>query len=103
MAGETMTGDSQAPTAFFGSSERSLMLDAAHKQAIIPGGNGVFQWTIVRAGRVIGTWKRTVGRRQTTIKVYPLVPLGAADRAEVETAFEPYGVFVGQPLRVDWP
>jgi hypothetical protein len=86
-----------------GFKDRSLMLDPEHKQAIIPGGNGVFQSTIVRAGRVIGTWKRTVGKTRTTVKVQPLVTLGATDRARVEEALQPYGRFIGQPLRIDWP
>jgi hypothetical protein len=86
-----------------GFKDRSLMLDPEHKQAIIPGGNGVFQSTIVRAGRVIGTWKRTTGKTRTTVRVQPLVALGPTDRARVEEALQPYGRFVGQPLRVDWP
>jgi hypothetical protein len=86
-----------------GFKDRSLMVDPEHKLAIIPGGNGVFQSTIVRAGRVIGTWKRTVAKTRTTIRVQPLVPLPAKDRARVEEAFEPYGQFVGQRLQIDWP
>src|SRR5690606_25200860 len=43
-----------------GYKDRSLMLDKEHQQAIIPGGNGVFQPTIVIGGRVVGTWRRTV-------------------------------------------
>lgn len=86
-----------------GYKDRSLMVDAEHKQAIIPGGNGVFQSTIVRAGRVIGTWKRTVGRSRTVVTVLPLVTLRAADRKRVEKAFWPYERFLGQPLEIRWP
>ncbi|WDZ88117.1 winged helix DNA-binding domain-containing protein [Micromonospora cathayae] len=85
-----------------GFKDRALMVDPAHLSAIIPGGNGVFQATVVRGGRVVGTWKRTVGRKQTTVRVTPLVALGAAERSRTEQAFGPYGAFVGQPLRVDW-
>src|SRR6266508_3386785 len=56
-----------------GFKDRSMMLAAEHKQAIIPGGNGMFQSTIVRAGRVIGTWKRTAARTRTVVDVRPLV------------------------------
>ena len=65
-----------------GYKDRSMMVDDAHKQAIIPGGNGVFQATIVRGGRVVGTWKRTLTKKAVVVAVRPLVPLGAADRQE---------------------
>lgn len=86
-----------------GFKDRSLMLAAEHKQAIIPGGNGVFQSTIVRGGRVIGTWKRSIARGRTVVNVQPLVALGAAERARVEDALAPYAHFTGRPLQVNWP
>ncbi len=86
-----------------GYKDRSMMLDDAHKQAIIPGGNGVFQSTIVRAGRVVGTWKRTVGAKAVTVDARPLVELSAADRSRVSAACEPYAAYLGLPLRVRWP
>jgi hypothetical protein len=85
-----------------GFKDRSLMLDAEHKQAIIPGGNGVFQPTLVRAGRVIGTWKRSMTKKNTVVDVRPLVRLGAGDRARVETALAPYAHFLGLPLLARW-
>jgi hypothetical protein len=86
-----------------GFKDRSMMVDDAHKQAIIPGGNGVFQATIVRAGRVVGTWKRTLGKMTVTVSVAPLVPLRPAERKKAEAALEPYASFVGLPLAVRWP
>ncbi len=86
-----------------GFKDRSLMVDAAHKQAIIPGGNGVFQSTIVRRGRVVGTWKRTAGRTKTVVNVFPLVTMRAGDRKRVERAFDPYERFVDQPVEIRWP
>ena len=47
-----------------GFKDRSLMVDAAGMEAVIPGKNGVFRSTIVRDGRVVGTWKRTLTRRR---------------------------------------
>lgn len=85
-----------------GFKDRSLMLADEHKRAIVPGGNGVFQWTIVRAGRVVGTWRRTVGKTRITIEVHPLVRLGERDRARVEDALRPYASFVGLPLVTRW-
>ena len=86
-----------------GYKDRSLMVAAEHMAAIIPGGNGVFQPTLVRAGRVIGTWKRSAARGRTVVQVRPLVRFGAADRPLVEDALKPYGYFVGQPVDVRWP
>jgi hypothetical protein len=85
-----------------GYKDRSLMLDAAHKQAIIPGGNGVFQPTVVRDGRVVGTWRRTVKRTKVEVAVTELVALSARDRTAVEAAFRPYGQFLGLPCSVAW-
>jgi Winged helix DNA-binding domain len=85
-----------------GFKDRSLMLDPEHKQAIIPGGNGVFQPTVVCGGRVIGTWKRATGRKQTFVTVRPLVPIRSSERARVEGAFHPYARFVGSPVQVQW-
>ena len=68
-----------------------------------PGGNGVFQATIVRAGRVVGTWKRTLGTKAVTVSATPLVPLKPAERRKAEAALEPYAKFVGLPLEIHWP
>jgi hypothetical protein len=86
-----------------GFKDRDLMLDPAHKQAIIPGGNGVFQSTVSRGGRVIGTWKRTTGAKKTRIDVFPLGTLTAKERAGIEAAFAPYGRFIEAPLEFRWP
>ena len=86
-----------------GFKDRSLMLAAEHKQAIIPGSNGIFMWTIVRGGRVIGTWKRSPKTAKTVVDVLPLITLRAKDRKAVEAAFLPYQRFLGRPVEVRWP
>ena len=85
-----------------GYKDRSLMVAEEHKQAIIPGGNGIFQATVVRDGRVVGTWKRTTSKSRTIVDVYPLVPFRAKERAAVGAAFEPYGRYLARPLEVRW-
>ena len=79
-----------------GFKDRALMLAADHKQAIIPGGNGVFQPTLVRAGRVVATWKRSLVRGRTRVVVRPLVVLTAPDRVRATAAFEAYAAFTGR-------
>jgi hypothetical protein len=86
-----------------GYKDRSLMLAEEHQQAIIPGGNGVFQATVVRDGRVIGTWKRTLSKTRVQIAVQPLIPLRKTDRARIEQAFEEYARFIQRPPDVRWP
>lgn len=85
-----------------GYKDRSLMLDDEHKQAIVPGGNGVFQATIVRAGRVVGLWKRTLGKDRVVVDVRPLARLTAAERKRAEKALDPYARFVRRKLDVRW-
>jgi hypothetical protein len=85
-----------------GYKDRSMMVDEGHLQAIVPGGNGVFQSTLVRGGRVVGTWKRTLGRKAVTIDVLPLVPLEPAERKLAEAALQPYAEFVGLPPHFRW-
>jgi hypothetical protein len=79
-----------------------MMMEAEHLAAIVPGGNGVFRSTLVRGGRVMGTWTRTLGRKAVTVEAKPLVELGAGERAEAEQALLPYAAFVGLPLQVRW-
>lgn len=85
-----------------GYKDRSLMLAAEHKQAIIPGGNGIFQWTVVRDGRVIGTWHRRRSTKAIIVEVRPLTRLTVVDRQRVEAALEPYGRFEQTPRQVAW-
>jgi hypothetical protein len=83
--------------------DRSLMVDAAHLPAIVPGGNGVFQATVVRGGRVVATWKRTLTKKAVVVTVQPLVTFRATDRKNAEAALEPYATFLEVPLDVRWP
>lgn len=54
-----------------GYADRRAQLDPAYADRIVPGGNGVFRPTVVRAGRVIGTWARTGRGAQQTICASP--------------------------------
>lgn len=83
-----------------GYKDRSLVLEPGHLQAVVPGGNGVFRSTLVRDGRVVGTWKR--GSSAKTIEMHPLVELSATERAAAEQAMVPYAAFLGRPLTVRW-
>jgi hypothetical protein len=86
-----------------GYKDRHLFLEPEHFQAVVPGGNGVFQSTLVRAGRVIGIWKRTTSTRRTVVSVTPLQTLRAGERRRVEAAVQRYADFVGTVVEVRWP
>ncbi|GHJ15259.1 winged helix DNA-binding domain-containing protein [Micromonospora sp. AKA38] len=82
--------------------DRSLMLDPAHAAAVVPGNNGMFQSTVVRGGRVVGTWRRTLGATTVTVTVRQLVPFDAELRARVDAALARYARFLGLALRHSW-
>ncbi|MFG3690456.1 winged helix DNA-binding domain-containing protein [Micromonospora sp. NPDC047740] len=82
-----------------GFKDRTLMLDPAHAAAVVPGNNGVFLPTVVRDGRVVGTWKRTVGKASVSVTVQPLAPFDAALRSRVESGLADYARYLGLPLR----
>ncbi len=85
-----------------GFKDRSLMADADTMAAVIPGSNGVFRSTIVRDGRVVGTWKRTLTAKAVKVEVLALLTLTKADRGRAEAALKPYAKFLGRTLDVRW-
>ena len=86
-----------------GYKDRSMMADTDQLAAIIPGGNGVFQSTIVRDGRVVATWKRVLARKGVTVTVQPLIPFTSRDRHNAAAALQPYADYLGLPLTVNNP
>jgi hypothetical protein len=86
-----------------GYKDRGLMMAAEHLAAVVPGGNAVFRSTLVRGGRVVATWTRTLGKKAVTVEVQPLGPLRAGEWARAEEALQPYAAFVGLPLVVRRP
>jgi hypothetical protein len=70
------------------------VLDPARALAINAGG-GMLNPTVVLDGRVVGSWKRTLGR--TTVRVSPatFAPLGREARKRTEQAALRYGRFLG--------
>jgi DNA glycosylase AlkZ-like len=50
-----------------GYGDRSVALAREHRDAVVPGGNGVFKPTIVVDGAVVGTWARRLAAGQVRI------------------------------------
>ena len=85
-----------------GYGDRALILDQGRLNDVVPGGNGVFRSTLVRRGRVVGIWTRTLRTRTCTIQANTWERVGAADRAGFERAFGQYGSFRGRTVEVTW-
>ncbi|MEV6842210.1 winged helix DNA-binding domain-containing protein [Actinoplanes sp. NPDC051411] len=86
-----------------GYKDRSMMATPGQLAAIIPGGNGVFQSTLVRGGRVMATWKRSIDRKGVTVTVQPLAKFTSRDRHNASAALELYAAYLGLPLTVKNP
>lgn len=80
-----------------GYKDRSAVLAAEHAQKIVPGNNGIFLPTIVVAGQVVGTWKRTLGKNALDIRLKPFTQLGNSEERAIEAA-KWYSDFLGLPL-----
>jgi hypothetical protein len=78
--------------------DRSAVLDPAYAQRICPGGNGMFNPTLVIDGVVTGTWKRTFKGGAVVIEPAPFQPLTAAENEALSAAADRYGRFLGLPV-----
>ena len=76
-----------------GYQDRSPVLDDEHAEAIVPGGNGIFQPVIVARGRVVGTWR--YGGAKAEPEISPFQPLGAGQRAALARSARAYRRFAG--------
>ncbi|HLR27915.1 MAG TPA: winged helix DNA-binding domain-containing protein [Ruania sp.] len=71
-----------------GYADRTFAVPTAHQDRIVPGGNGMFRATIIKAGRVIGVWRRAGSGARARIAPEPFTSLGPRDAASVQRAFE---------------
>lgn len=78
-----------------GYGDRSAVLDPAYANLICPGGNGVFQPTMVLNGKVVGTWRRALKKGKVQITFAPFVPLTEVELASFAPAAEEYAAFLG--------
>ncbi|MDT0977971.1 crosslink repair DNA glycosylase YcaQ family protein, partial [Staphylococcus pseudintermedius] len=70
-----------------GYADRSFAVPAQFADQIVPGNNSMFRPTIVKAGRVVGTWKRGGTKAKLRVEAQPFVELSKADQASIERAF----------------
>lgn len=80
-----------------GYQDRSAVLAKEHADRVVPGGNGVFQPTMVAGAQVVGTWRRTVTANAVDVT---LAAFDGQDAVPTFTAAaERYAEFIGLPLR----
>lgn len=80
-----------------GYKDRSAVLDAEHAPRIVPGANGVFRPMVVAAGRVVGTWTRTVKKGAVDIS-FDCFTRHEASHAQSMAAAKRYSDFLELPL-----
>jgi hypothetical protein len=82
---------------FLGYKDRGLIVDHERGKAIA-GRNGVFRWTMIQKGRVIGTWKRSLKKQQIFIEAEPYSPLEMSQTEDFRRAAQRYADFLGISL-----
>jgi hypothetical protein len=83
--------------------DRSAALAPEHRDAVVPGGNGMFKATIVVDGEVVGTWGRKATSREMLLEPAPFDELSAPELEGIVAAAERYGRFLGRPAKVASP
>jgi hypothetical protein len=80
-----------------GYTHRAAAISADEEERIVPGRNGMFLSTMVWEGGVVGTWRRTLGRRETVqLEWRPFRPLSPAMLAAFEGAATDYARHLGR-------
>jgi hypothetical protein len=80
--------------------DRSHFYDASDFQSPIARDNVPFAHMIVARGRVVGTWKRTLGARAVRVVAKFLQPPAAAEQRALKTAVEQYGTFLDLSVKL---
>lgn len=83
-----------------GYKNRDTVLDPQFAERICPGKNGIFYPTIVIDGRVVGTWKRTIKKKNILVEVSPFATLTDSDMQAFAVAVQRYGDYHGKPVEL---
>ncbi len=83
-----------------GYADRSAALADAHREAIVPGGNGMFLSTIVSDSQVVGTWRRRLVGGRLVVTPFPFAPLPPPVERSLVGAARAYARFLGVPVDV---
>jgi hypothetical protein len=83
-----------------GYADRGAAIESSHKLHVNAGG-GILNPTVVFDGRVIGTWKRRLERREVVLTLAPFGAMNRTKREAVSLALQRYGRFLGLEVRLD--
>jgi len=78
-----------------GYSDRTDALCPAHAQYIVPGTNGMFMPVIVQAGRVVGTWNRTLTKNSASLISKPFATFSQRELKLFSAAAKRHVEFLG--------
>ncbi|HLL55775.1 MAG TPA: winged helix DNA-binding domain-containing protein [Myxococcaceae bacterium] len=80
--------------------DRAALLDAPPPEKLDARGNVLFNNTLVLDGSVVGSWKRTLKKREVLIEVTAFARIPKAASRHVTEAAERYGAFLGLTPRL---
>ncbi len=80
-----------------GYSDRSALVDAPYRTQV-SSGSGLLNPTLLLGGRVVGTWKRTLGKGRVAVAFSPFGPLNVAQGQALAAAARRYAEFLGMEL-----
>ncbi|GAB3405304.1 hypothetical protein GCM10027515_18470 [Schumannella luteola] len=81
-----------------GYTDRTATLHELPLEAVVPGKNGMFLPTVVVDGRIVATWKRTVGAKRVSIAVTPFARIPVARQPALRRAAREYVAHLGRPV-----
>jgi hypothetical protein len=84
-----------------GYKDRSALVDH-QRDARLASSNGIFWPTVVIDGRVVGTWKRLLKKKELVVTARPFASFNKADKNAFAIAAERYGLFLGRRVELKW-
>ena len=78
--------------------DRTCLLDPRHRSKLDARSNPLFQNVIVRDGRIVGSWQRTLKKDYVSVTTRLFVRFGAPEKAALAAAIERYAQFVGRDV-----
>lgn len=84
-----------------GYQDRSMIISNEDFEKVVPGKNGMFKPTIVSNGEIIGTWSKTVKKKEIVIDLQPFRPVTKKEKELIEIPAKRYGEFMGLPTKIN--
>lgn len=77
--------------------DRAQYFDIMPKQTL---GNALFSHAIVSQGKIVGMWRRTIGKKEAILETKMFRHSKKLDQREFNKAIDRYSQFLGMPVRV---